>query len=335
MPTRHPMPDAAPRSPVPPPPGMPLAIARDGLVQRRTPRFTDIRPLRLEDFVSGGVRRRESFARELVTQLWERGFFYLERPTAFLARHALEGGFERYEATFQHALLAHPYLRALLPAPSVFTTGYNATWFPESAVVRQPIESFMAKPATWTGFRRRVVPEPVRDLLEASEDAYDACYAVGLVLLEALEWGHGLRAGGLTRLFRRRTEGAVRFVKYHAPSMARRRRDVVTHASEPHSDKSFFSFNLGESRPGLAWLDGEWEEPCLLPNDAGLWLVTSGLFSEGLTRALPRPVRSFRHTVLNDGERVVVLGFVTPEGELHDLPLASWPSPPLAGGARV
>ncbi|MGE6763424.1 hypothetical protein ACQKGO_35775 [Corallococcus interemptor] len=332
MTTRHPMPATATRTPAPSLPPRPFASARDGLVRRPPQRFADIRPLRLEDFVSGSPRQRESFARRLITHLSERGFVYLERPSAFLERHALAGLFERYEATFQHALLAHPYLRSLLPAATVFETGYNATWFPESPVVRQPIEAFMAKPATWTGFRRRVVPEPVRELLEASEDAYDACHAVGIALLEAMELGYGLRPGGLTRLFRRRTEGAVRFVKYHAPSTARRRREVVAHASEPHSDKSFFTFNLGESRPGLVWLDGN--TPRLMPNDAGHWLITSGRFSEGLTRELDAPVRAFRHTVHNDGERVVVLGFVTPEGDLHDLPLDAWPAPPLAGGAR-
>ncbi|MBE4748916.1 hypothetical protein G4177_12165 [Corallococcus sp. ZKHCc1 1396] len=332
MTTRLPMPDLAPRTSSSLLPGRPFAPGRDGLIRGHTPRFTDIRPLRLEDFLSGAPRRRDAFARALVEQLSERGFFYLERPAALLARHELEGSFERYEATYQHALLAHPYLHALMPAESVFQTGYNATWFPESTVVRQAIEAFMAKPATWNAFRRRLVPEPVRELLGASEEAYLACHEVGSVLLEALEHGYGLRAGGLTRLFRRRTEGAVRFVKYHAPSVARRRREVVAHASEPHADKSFFTFNLGESRPGLVWLDRG--VPRLLPNDAGHWLITSGQFSEGLTRELDAPVRAFRHTVVNDGERVVVLGFVTPEGDLHDLPLDEWPAPTRMGGPR-
>ncbi|RKH12257.1 hypothetical protein D7V97_09045 [Corallococcus sp. CA053C] len=324
------MPDTAPRTSSSYPPARPFAPGGDGLIRSQAPRFTDIHPLRLEDYVSGTPRRREAFARMLVAHLSERGFFYLERPASLLARHDLDGQFERYEATWQHALLAHPYLQELMPASSVFKTGYNATWYPESTVVRQAIEAFMAKPATWSEFRRKLVPEPVRELLEASEDAYRACHAVGSVLLEALEQGYGLRTGGLTRLFRRRTEGAVRFVKYHAPSVARRRREVVAHASEPHADKSFFTFNLGESRPGLVWLDGD--VPRLMPNDAGHWLITSGRFSEGLTRELDTPVRAFRHTVVNDGERVVVLGFVTPEGDLHDLPLDAWPAPPLASG---
>ncbi|WP_158622339.1 hypothetical protein [Corallococcus sp. CA047B] len=324
--------DTAPRTSSSSPHARPFAPGSDGLIRSQTPRFTDIQPLRLEDFLSGAPRRRDAFARTLVEHLSERGFFYLERPAALLARHELDGQFERYEATYQHALLAHPYLHALMPAETVFQTGYNATWYPESTVVRQAIEAFMAKPVTWSGFRRRLVPEPVRELLVASEDAYLASHVVGSVLLEALELGYGLRAGGLTRLFRRRTEGAVRFVKYHAPSVARRRREVVAHASEPHADKSFFTFNLGESRPGLVWLDGD--VPRLMPNDAGHWLITSGRFSEGLTRELDAPVRAFRHTVVNDGERVVVLGFVTPEGDLHDLPLNEWPAPTRMGGPR-
>jgi hypothetical protein len=258
----------------------------------------------------------------------ERGFFYLERPTALLKRHGLDDRFERYEAVYQRALLEHPHLKDLMDAPTVFQTGYNATWFPESTAVRQAIEAFMAKPALWKQLRRRTLPVAVRELLEVSEQVYTACHIVSGVLLEALELGYGLRTGGLLRLFRKETEGAVRFVKYHAPCPTRARRVLTTHASEPHADKSFFTFNLGESRPGLVWLDGQ--TPRLMPNGEGHWLVTSGRYSEGLTQRLERPVKRFAHTVINDGERVVILGFVTPEGELHDIPVEQWPHPALA-----
>jgi isopenicillin N synthase-like dioxygenase len=283
--------------------------------------------LRLSDFIHGSQARREAFAERLVTQLTERGFFYLERPAALLARNGVDERFEHYEAIYQQALLEHPHLSALMNAPTVFQTGYNSTWFPESTSVRQAIEAFMAKPALWKDYRKRPVPVAVRELLEASEQVYRACHVVALVLLEALELGYGLRPGGLLRLFRKHTEGAVRFVKYHAPCPTRARRVLTTHASEPHADKSFFTFNLGESRPGLLWLDGK--TPRLLPNGEGHWLVTSGRYSEGLTQRLERPVRSFQHTVINDGERIVILGFVTPEGELHDIPVEEWPHPPL------
>ncbi|WPB79496.1 hypothetical protein KYC5002_10105 [Archangium violaceum] len=316
----------------PPAPALLSAAGRDGLIRRETPLFEDIEPLELEDFLTGSPSRRKGFAERLITHLSERGFFYLERPSALLEWHGLEGNFERYEAIYQHALLAHPYLNDLMRAPTVFQTGYNFTWFPESTVVRQAIEAFMAKPATWRNFRKQCVPAPVRDLLEASEEVYRACYAVGLVLLEALELGYGLREGGLLRLFRKQTEGAVRFVKYHAPNATRLRRQLITHASEPHSDKSFFTFNLGESRPGLVWLGGD--RPYLLPNGQGQWLITSGRYSEGLTRLLNRPVMPFPHTVHNDGERVVILGFVTPEGMLHDLPVEEWPMPRLASSSH-
>ncbi len=73
-----------------------------------------------------------------------RGFFYLERPTALLERHGLEARFEHYEVAYQHALLGHPHLKDLMHAPTVFQTGYNATWSSESTVVRQAIEAFMA-----------------------------------------------------------------------------------------------------------------------------------------------------------------------------------------------
>lgn len=316
----------------PPAPPLLSVVGRNGLIRRETPLFDDIEPLDLEDFRTGSSARRKDFAEQLITHLSEHGFFYLERPSALLERHGLEGHFERYEAIYQHALLAHPYLNDLMHAPNVFQTGYNCTWFPESAVVRQAIEAFMAKPATWRNFRKQSVPAPVRDLLEASEEAYRACYLVALVLLEALELGYGLREGGLLRLFRKHTEGAVRFVKYHAPNALRARRSLVTHASEPHTDRSFFTFNLGESRPGLVWLDGG--RPRLMPNGQGHWLITSGRYSEGLTRLLDRPVRPFPHTVHNDGERVVILGFVTPEGSLHDLPVEQWPVPPLASSSH-
>jgi hypothetical protein len=329
MTTRHRTFISIPNTSRPPAPALHHpAVGSDGLIRRETPLFDNIEPLDLEDFRTGSLARRKDFAERLITHLSEHGFFYLERPSALLERHGLEGHFERYEALYQHALLAHPYLNDLMHAPTVFQTGYNFTWFPESTVVRQAIEAFMAKPTTWRRFRKQSVPAPVRDLLDASEEAYRACYVVALVLLEALELGYGLREGGLLRLFRKHTEGAVRFVKYHAPNAVRARRSLVTHASEPHSDKSFFTFNLGESRPGLVWLGGG--RPCLLPNGQGNWLITSGRYSEGLTRLLDRPVRPFPHTVHNDGERVVILGFVTPEGGLHNLPVEEWPMLPLA-----
>lgn len=302
-------------------------------LERKVYPFQDsAEPLDLEDFLAGDGPRRNAFTQRLVEHLSQRGFFYLRRPTSLLERHGVAARFERYHSLYQEALLAHPYLRELLHAGSVFETGYNATWFPESALFRQAIEAFMAKPEVWARFRKLNVPPPVRRLLEATEEVYQAIHRVALVLLEALEQGHGLRRGALRRLFKTCQEGAVRFVKYHPPCALLSSRRFVAHASEPHVDKSFFTFNLGESRPGLVWLEGQSSR--LLSNGAGHWLVTSGLFSQGLTRHLERPIAPFSHTVLNDGERIVILGFVAPEGSLHDLPLEAWPELPRRAAPR-
>jgi isopenicillin N synthase-like dioxygenase len=289
-------------------------------------------PLDLEDFLTGDGQRRGAFTRRLIEHLSQRGFFYLRHPTSLLEQHQVAARFEDYHSLYQEALLAHPYLRELLHAETVFQTGYNSTWFPESALFRQAIEAFMAKPEVWARFRKLNVPAPVRRLLQATEEVYQATHRVAFVLLEALELGYGLRRNSLRRLFRARREGAVRFVKYHPPCALLSRRRFVAHASEPHVDKSFFTFNLGESRPGLVWLEGQSSR--LLPNGAGHWLVTSGLFSQGLTRHLERPVVPFSHTVLNDGERIVILGFVTPEGDLHNVPLEEWPVLPRQAAPR-
>ncbi len=312
----------APQTPVTLPPPKP----RETFPYRATRLRDGTTPLELEDFLSDDARRRKAFAHQLVSHLNQRGFFYLRPSPSLLARHGRDIRFERCQSVYREALLAHPYLADLLHAPSVFETGYNATWFPESTRLRQAIEAFMAKPHVWRHFRKQNVPEPVRGLLTVTEDVYRAVHDVGLLLIEALELGHGLHRGSLRRLFKERRDGAVRFVKYHAPCAPHSRRRQVAPASEPHIDKSFFTFNLGESRPGLVWLP-EGGSPRLLPNGEGNWLVTSGLFSQGLTRHLERPVVPFTHTVRNDGDRIVILGFVTPEGILHDMPLEQWPHP--------
>ena len=283
----------------------------------------EIASLDLEAFRSGGPAERRQFAREMVAQLHTRGFFFLTVPETEESFYRPELFLQRYWLLFNEALTEQPFLSLYMNAANVFENGYCLSWFPKTCEVAQPIEAFMGKPAVWRSFSDKCLPPRIRSFLDATEEVYYMLYDISSHLLEALELAYGFKGGSLTGMFSRRSDGAVRFVKYHRPNSLNAPGSYTTQVSEPHVDKSFFSFNLGETSPGLLFLDGGEER--LLPSRGGALLITSGTYSVGLTRHTGQPVRPFRHTVVNDDERVVGLGFVSPEGGLHLLPVEEWP----------
>lgn len=104
------MPDAAPRTPVPTLHARPFTPGREGLIRRRTPRATDLRPPRVEGFEAGTARPRKVFARRSGARQAGQGFVNLERPRASPSRHPQEGLARRHEAPVPRALLAPPSL---------------------------------------------------------------------------------------------------------------------------------------------------------------------------------------------------------------------------------
>lgn len=287
--------------------------------------FREINVLYLKHFVEGDSRKKQEFADLLVENLQKFGFFYLNTSglnSNFFYHPKLF--FERYSKLFNEMLLEQPFLNRYMNASNVFKDGYNLDWFPENTTIDQPIEAMLIKPRVWRKFRNKNLPPSIRCFLNTSEKIYRMIHNTSFVLFNALEKAYNFKSGTLKKLLIKRRDGAIRFVKYHRPNSLTESDAITTYVSEPHIDESFFTFNLGESKPGLVFIDNDKE--ILLPGTTReCLLITSGMFSSGLTRLTKRPIRAFRHTVKNDSERMVGLGFVAPEGGLHYLPVEKWP----------
>lgn len=285
----------------------------------------EINVLYLKHFVEGNVKKKQEFAELLVENLHKLGFFYLNtsglNPDFFYQPNLF---FERYSNLFNEMLLEQPFLNRYMNASTVFKDGYNLDWFPKSTTVDQPIEAILIKPRVWRNFRNKNLPPSIRCFLETTKEIYERIHNTSFVLFNALEEAYNLKLGTINKLFKKRRDGAIRFVKYHRPNSLQKSEVITTYVSEPHIDESFFTFNLGESKPGLVFIDDDKE--ILLPGTTREYvLITSGMFSAGLTRLTERPIQAFRHTVKNNSERLVGLGFVAPEGGLHHIPVEKWP----------
>ncbi len=285
----------------------------------------EINVLYLKHFVEGNLKKREKFADLLLENLHKFGFFYLNTSglnSDFFYHPKLF--FEVYLNLFNEMLLEQPFLNRYMNASSVFKEGYNLDWFPRSTKVDQPIEAMLIRPSVWSKFRHKNLPPNIRRFLDTTEKISDLIHNTSFVLFNALEKAYNLQLGTIKKLFKKRHDAAIRFVKYHRPNSLKKSDVITTYVSEPHIDESFFTFNLGESKPGLVFIDDDKE--ILLPGTTREYLlITSGMFSAGLTHLTERPIRAFKHTVKNNSERLVGLGFVAPEGELYRIPVDKWP----------
>jgi hypothetical protein len=280
--------------------------------------------LYLRDFLKGNPKEKSNFSLGLANNLYRYGYFYLNVSGLEESSFYQPFLFETYQSLFNEALLESPFLKRYMHANSVFEDGYNLEWFPDSTTVDQPIEAILLKPRVWKNFRGKNLPPGIRKFLDISENIYHLIYDISFVLFDALEDVYGFKSGSLKDLFKMKHDGATRFVKYHRPNSFQETHRTTTYVSKPHVDESFFTVNLGESRPGLIFFDDEKE--VLLPGTTKEHLlITSGIFSAGLTRFTDTPIREFKHTVKNTTERVVGLCFVAPEGGLHHLPIEKWP----------
>lgn len=270
----------------------------------------------------GGPPRPEN-AKRVAEHMQRRGYFYLDFadvPTTFHCHPEHFRG--RYLKSFEAALREHPFLARYFGADTLFEGGYNVTWFPDTEEVAQPLESLMIKADDWRRLGRMALPPAMTAFLAQTRKLYESLYSVSSTLLAHLEAAYGLEPGSFSGLIKRKNDGAVRFVKYHRPNHmagaagagaegaegAQGGEAGATEASVPHEDYSLFTFNLGETAPGLVHLHEGGETP--LPARPGTLLVTSGDHLELITGGQKRPACPFTHTVRTTGERTVALGFV-------------------------
>ncbi|QLE60006.1 hypothetical protein [Nostoc sp. TCL26-01] len=276
----------------------------------------------LQSYLQGETYEQQEFIDSLIYRLHNFGFFYLKvkrelnddiyHPNMFL---------ERYITLFTDVLSEHPFLKLYMDAPTVDDGGYSLVFFPEVSDVDenidypdQPIESMLSLPLLWEWSRNKGLPKKIKNFLKGTEDIYHMIYKLSFILIDALERGYNNQPGSLKKLFEKKNNGSVRFVKYHKPNCFTDIDNLNIHITEPtipHIDKSFFSFNLGETSPGLFLIEDGKKQALSIKSDC--LLVTSGSYSEELTLDSKYPIRGFKHTVLNSVERIVGLGFVAPD----------------------
>jgi hypothetical protein len=237
----------------------------------------------IEDYLRGDFKTKEYFSKKLAEELSQKGFTHIKHPKKFLGDNNSNFSYKELRIIYNKYLKEKNSSRGKSSVQTVFETGYYSTYFPDSENIKQRIESFLVKPEMWIEIHSPSIALSiaVRRLLYITHKAYTACHLVSDILLEALEYEYKIETGGLRKFFKLRSDGAMRCVKYHKPIL----KDLngtnkLIQASEPHIDKSFFSFNFGESSIGLVWINGtEWQ---LLPNKPGHWLITTGLYAQGV-----------------------------------------------------
>ena len=288
--------------------------------------------LNLKDLVQGGKRKRRVFSSELTKRLSESGYFYLNTSelnsnTYYNPSHFYDTSLELFNKT----LAEKDFLTQHLLASGVFQNGYNAAYFPKSKIIKQLIESFLWKPEMQKTLRSNDLPSNIRNFVNDIDNVYKRIYNISLELFSALETEYELTPNTLAKILienqysSMKTEGAVRFVRYHSPVRLTQENTDKIYVSEPHVDESFFTFGLGETSTGLVCIDGV-SEALLAGTTREHLLITTGFFSHNLTKSMKKPIRAFKHNVQNTEERLVGLAFIAPESGLHYIPVNEWPS---------